>query len=166
MYRIQVDIKEGRNLVAKDRNLLGLGLRTTSDPYVELYFGSRLIGKTSVIDKTLNPVWEDASFNWIVGSGTLDRKRSVELRIWDKDVLSTDDPMGNVFIPFPEDMPCRFEKWYPINTGVGKYTCLNATGDMLVAIRISGVRLSSVDGPLPQSSSFTLRSSKGDNKKV
>lgn len=145
LYRFEVSIKEGRNLVAKDRDLLGR--RTTSDPYVELYFGSRLIGKTAVIEKTLNPKWENETFDWIVGWATLDRKRSVELRIWDKDFLSSDDPMGNVFIPLP-DLPCRFEKWFPVNVGVGNYRCLNASGEVLVAINISRARLSQIDSPI------------------
>ncbi len=125
--------------MAKDRDLLGR--RTTSDPYIELFFGGRLIGTTRVIEKTLNPVWENETFHWIIGWATLDRKRSVELRIWDKDFITNDDPMGNVFIPFP-DGPFRLEKWFPVNKGVGNYKCANATGEVLVGITISTARLS------------------------
>ena len=93
LYRIEVHVKKGRNLVAKDRALLGMGPRTTSDPYVELYFGTRKIGTSEIIEKDLNPTWESAKFDWIVGWPTLDRKRSVEVRIWDKDIVSSDDPI-------------------------------------------------------------------------
>ena len=156
LYRIEVEVKKGRNLVAKDRALLGMGPRTTSDPYVELYFGTRKIGTSETIEKNLNPPWENAKFDWIVGWPTLNRKRSVEVRIWDKDVVSSDDPMGNVFISFP-DIPFHFEKWLPVNVGVGNYKCPNATGELLVEIRIRGV---SLDGDSSKNSVVTMESIK------
>ena len=31
----------------------------TSDPYIEIYAGAKLVGKTSVIKSSLNPVWNE-----------------------------------------------------------------------------------------------------------
>merc|ERR1711965_593327 len=59
---------------------------------------SHEVGRTQVVKKSLNPVWEagDATFEWSMGPK---EKPVVVLAIFDKDTLSKDDPMGMITIP-------------------------------------------------------------------
>ena len=67
---IKLEILQGRNLIAKDRNLLGQ--RTTSDAYAKVYMGSVLLGTTRIIPKTINPVW-NATFTYSMGADAVAR---------------------------------------------------------------------------------------------
>lgn len=74
---IEVDlhIAAGRGLVAKDGGgFLDMGKAKTSDPYVAVKFGGRVLAKTDHVLKTLDPVW-GATF-----------KIHVEGRIWKPNV--------------------------------------------------------------------------------
>lgn len=136
-FKVEVRVRKGRNLVAKDRNLLGR--KTSSDPYVQVVYGARLIGATPVIPKTLNPVWEeDLKFEWFVGHGTLERKKEFQLRIFDMDFISDDDPMGSLMIPFPMETG-SVEDWFPVGNGKGDYYCKNPSGELFVQVKIKGV---------------------------
>ena len=54
---IDCTVVAGRGLVAKDRSLLG---KKSSDPFVVISCGKRRLGTTKVVDKSLNPVWDQA----------------------------------------------------------------------------------------------------------
>ena len=54
---IDCTVVAGRGLVAKDRSLLG---KKSSDPYVVISCGKRMLGTTKVVDKSLSPVWDQA----------------------------------------------------------------------------------------------------------
>lgn len=67
------------------------GLLGKSDPYVVVKFGTEFEGKTKVISKTLNPVW-NADFRFLVKSSQT--KYNVEFTVYDHDFNSKDDFIG------------------------------------------------------------------------
>lgn len=52
---LRVHIVEAQDLMKKDINLIG---RDSSDPYAKLFVGSQTY-KTKVIDKNVNPKWDE-----------------------------------------------------------------------------------------------------------
>lgn len=132
---IHVQIIAGRDLVAKDKNIFGR--KTSSDPYVRVYHGSDHIGKTNIIYKTLNPVWENQVFNLHVQPEAIELSQFVECHIFDHDHLSEDDPMGTVYIPLPtQQHNVKVTKWYKVETGQGQDYCKNPTGDLYVTVEV------------------------------
>ena len=144
---INVEILQARNLIAKDRNLLGRP--TTSDPYGKLFVGGKLIGTTKVIPKALNPVW-NARFQYKTGADSAARMVQPEyrnqppldaiLKIWDHDKLSDDDPMGTVSISL-NPLQTQTTKWYAIGKGSGRDFCKNAKGEVQIKITFEGNRM-------------------------
>ena len=144
---ITVDILQGRDLIAKDRNLLGR--RTTSDPYAKLFVGGKLIGTTKVIPKTLNPKW-NARFQYKAGADSAACMIQPEYRnqpqigalltIWDRDDIGNDDSMGTVSITF-NPLQTETTKWYTVGKGSGKNFCSNAKGEVQVKVTFEGSRM-------------------------
>ena len=137
LVEINVHVIAGRDLVAKDKNIFGR--KTSSDPYVKVYHGSRYINKTKIIYKTLNPIWEDSNnFKLQIPKETLNLSHVIECHIFDNDLLSDDDSMGIVYIPIPTQHNLKVTKWYKVETGP-KYSqdyCKNPTGDLYVTIEV------------------------------
>jgi hypothetical protein len=132
---IKVSVLQGRGLVAKDKNIWGR--YTSSDPYVVLRHGpNTILGKTPIIRKTLDPNWSDQSFRLSVVPGVMAVYNSIECRIFDHDKLSSDDPMGTVFVPIPTQNNSKVIRWYPVEKGEGENHCRNATGELLIAIEV------------------------------
>ena len=137
--QIQMQIIEGRDLIAKDRSLMGR--RTTSDPYVKIFLGGKCYGhNTEVIEKNLNPKW-DAKFKILLMDDkqlkhVLNHDFPIRLVVWDKD-LAIDDCMGVVDIPV-ENIAMDEPKWFPLEKGEDvvfdekefKQYCHNAKGDI------------------------------------
>ncbi len=114
--KVRIEIKSGHDLVVKDKAMFGKG---SSDPFVQVWSGgfpgaagcarggraaqvdtSHEVGRTKVISKNLNPVWEENNvFEWDMGPK---EKPVVVLALFDKDTLSKDDPMGMVTIRLSE----------------------------------------------------------------
>mmetsp|Transcript_7384 Transcript_7384/g.11105 ORF Transcript_7384/g.11105 Transcript_7384/m.11105 type:complete len:620 (-) Transcript_7384:484-2343(-) len=144
---IEVTILQGRDLVAKDRKLFGLGKKGASDPFVKLYLGTKYHGRTETIEKTVNPTWRRNKFKISLNSkdanavisGKKPEYSSLKLLIFDEDQLSDADPMGTVVIPLgPILTEPPEEKWYHVGKGSGLYQCHNATGDLKVKVAASG----------------------------
>ena len=111
--KVHVEVKSGHDLAVRDKSMFGKG---SSDPYVQVWSGgfpgaagcarggraaqvdaSHEVGRTRVVPKSLNPVWEESNaFAWDMGPR---EKPVVVLALFDKDTLSKDDPMGMVKIP-------------------------------------------------------------------
>jgi Ca2+-dependent lipid-binding protein len=90
----KVDIKflKGSDLLNTDV----LGARSKPDPYAEVLLDGHCVGKTKVINNNANPEWnETVSFQ---GKG---QHQSLEIVIWDKDILR-DDPLGKLRLPIAD----------------------------------------------------------------
>jgi synaptotagmin-1 len=82
--KMQVRVERATDLLAADRNGL-------SDPYCKLtWLGQK--GRTKIVHKSLNPVWEE-TFSF---AGVLHELLScpLRLRLYDHDRLGRDDPLG------------------------------------------------------------------------
>ena len=131
---IRVSVLQGRGLVAKDKNIWGRHI--SSDPYVVLRHGPNMIGRTSIIKKTLDPTWNDQSFRLHVVRRSIAIYNSIECRIFDHDNLSNDDPMGTVFVPIPPLNNSKVLRWFAVEKGEGENHCRNATGELLIEIEV------------------------------
>lgn len=90
--RRQVDLKvlRGRGLVARDANYV---TEASSDPYCVVLVDDEELGRTNVINGSLDPVWSTRnSFEAVDVSPS----SVVTVRLFDKDVMSEDDPMGEI----------------------------------------------------------------------
>jgi len=95
--KIQVKIMAGKDLVVKDFHIMGKG---SSDPFVVVHFADQRIGKTKVVKKTLNPIWKERNeFDVIVPMSQVQSYRYLELQLFDHDLMSSNDPMGTVYLP-------------------------------------------------------------------
>ncbi|KAM4749038.1 multiple C2 and transmembrane domain-containing protein 2 [Rhinophrynus dorsalis] len=84
-YLLTIHLKDGRNLVIRDRS-------GTSDPYVKFKLNKKTLYKSKVIYKNLNPVWDET---FVLPIQSLDQK--LHLKVYDRD-LTTDDFMGSAYL--------------------------------------------------------------------
>lgn len=84
-YLLTIHLKEGRNLVIRDRC-------GTSDPYVKFKLNGKTLYKSKVIYKNLNPVWDEIV---VLPIQSLDQK--LRVKVYDRD-LTTSDFMGSAFV--------------------------------------------------------------------
>ncbi|EXB29563.1 putative ADP-ribosylation factor GTPase-activating protein AGD13 [Morus notabilis] len=81
---LKVVVVQGKRLVIRDFK--------SSDPYVVVKLGNQT-AKTKVINSCLNPVWnEELTFSLTEPIGVLN------LEVFDKDLLKTDDKMGHAHL--------------------------------------------------------------------
>jgi len=142
---IDLSIIEGKDLVAKDRRMF-IGPAVSSDPYVEVYYGGKKKCETTVIDKTLNPVWNEDFKIRVRGDdfsmalkGRTDFTQLM-LHIYDKDQFSKDDFMGHCVVPLNfTDPPIKTSTtlWYRVSSGSGKLRCIDAMGKIKIKVEIS-----------------------------
>ncbi|XP_063044909.1 multiple C2 and transmembrane domain-containing protein 2 isoform X2 [Engraulis encrasicolus] len=97
-YLLAITLKEGRNLVIRDRC-------GTSDPYVKFKLDGKTLYKSKVVYKNLNPVWNE-SFTFPV----LDLEEKLFVRVYDRD-LTSDDFMGCSSVALND---LELEKVYPL----------------------------------------------------
>ncbi|XP_075063809.1 multiple C2 and transmembrane domain-containing protein 2 isoform X1 [Mixophyes fleayi] len=88
-YLLTIHLREGRNLVIRDRS-------GTSDPYVKFKLNKKTLYKSRVIYKNLNPVWDET---FVLPIQNLEQK--LHLKVYDRD-LTTDDFMGSAFLNLQE----------------------------------------------------------------
>ncbi|XP_015230654.1 PREDICTED: multiple C2 and transmembrane domain-containing protein 2-like isoform X1 [Cyprinodon variegatus] len=84
-YLLTINLKEGHNLVIRDRC-------GTSDPYVKFKFDGKSIYKSKVVHKNLNPTWNE-SFSVPLK----DLNQKMYIKVYDSD-LTTDDFMGSASV--------------------------------------------------------------------
>jgi len=92
----KVDIKfiKGSDLLNTDVDVLGV--RAKPDPYCEVLLDGHCVGKTKVINNSVNPEWnETVSFQ---GKG---QHHTLEIVVWDKDLLR-DDAIGKLRLPIAD----------------------------------------------------------------
>ncbi|XP_041972530.1 multiple C2 and transmembrane domain-containing protein isoform X2 [Aricia agestis] len=85
-FQLRIHLKRGQNLLAMDKNGL---LSGTSDPYVKFKAGGRLLHKSRIVYRDLNPVWDEC-FTVPIEDPFL----PVQLKVFDYDWGLQDDFMG------------------------------------------------------------------------
>ncbi|XP_075693269.1 multiple C2 and transmembrane domain-containing protein 1 isoform X1 [Rhinoderma darwinii] len=86
MYQLDVILKRGSNLAARDRG-------GTSDPYVKFKIGGKEVFRSKTIHKNLNPVWEEK-----VSLLLENLKEPLYVKVFDYDFGLQDDFMGSAFL--------------------------------------------------------------------
>ncbi|XP_078283281.1 multiple C2 and transmembrane domain-containing protein 2-like isoform X2 [Rhinoraja longicauda] len=84
-YLLTIHLKEGRDLVIRDRC-------GTSDPYVKFKLAGKTLYKSKIVYKNLNPRWDET---FVVPVKNLNQKLYV--KVYDRD-LATDDFMGSAYL--------------------------------------------------------------------
>jgi Ca2+-dependent lipid-binding protein len=145
---LHLTIFEGQDLIAKDRSVLGR--RTTSDPYVMIVLGGKVMGTTKVLVKTLNPVWNE-EFNLSCEGDEaremLRQKHPFRLVIYDKDEFTEDDCMGVIDLPLLLQAAGEEGRiqWMPVEMGSKEkdpgmkhhHYCRNAKGQLKVQLSMN-----------------------------
>ncbi|NXK55257.1 MCTP1 protein, partial [Chauna torquata] len=86
MYQLDITLRRGQNLAARDRG-------GTSDPYVKFKLGGKEVFRSKTIHKNLNPVWEEKT--WIL----IDNPREpLYIKVFDYDFGLQDDFIGSAFL--------------------------------------------------------------------
>ncbi|XP_039400971.1 multiple C2 and transmembrane domain-containing protein 1 isoform X4 [Mauremys reevesii] len=92
MYQLDITLKRGQNLAARDRGV-SLSLTGTSDPYVKFKIGGKEVFRSKTIHKNLNPVWEEKTCILI------DHPREpLYIKVFDYDFGFQDDFIGSAFM--------------------------------------------------------------------
>ncbi|XP_015668174.1 multiple C2 and transmembrane domain-containing protein 1 isoform X1 [Protobothrops mucrosquamatus] len=86
MYQLDITLRRGTNLAARDR-------RGTSDPYVKFKLGGKEIFRSKTISKNLNPVWEERTSIFIEHL-----REQLYIKVFDYDFGLQDDFMGSAFL--------------------------------------------------------------------
>lgn len=142
-FQICITIVKGERLIGKDTNWFS---EKTSDPYARVYFPPKIyLGKTDLKQKTCNPSWDKVELRPERVTAK-EANRGIRVRIFDYDVYTKDDFMGEVDIPLnlsEDPTDTTTELWYQVGTGevnCPDYYCHNATGRIKVKIEISQIR--------------------------
>lgn len=85
---LKIQVLEGRGLTAADVSLFG---KKSSDPFVEIEIGHGK-ARTSTVENTVNPVWDDMPVNMLVYNAA----QLVCITAMDDDVMTSDDALGKV----------------------------------------------------------------------
>ncbi|CAG4966061.1 unnamed protein product [Colias eurytheme] len=85
-FQLRIHLKRGQNLVAMDKN-------GTSDPYIKFKVGGRLLHKSRIVYRDLNPVWDECFTVPIE-----DPFQPVQLKVFDYDWGLQDDFMGSCYL--------------------------------------------------------------------
>ncbi|XP_043402820.1 multiple C2 and transmembrane domain-containing protein 1 isoform X2 [Chelonia mydas] len=85
MYQLDITLKRGQNLAARDRG-------GTSDPYVKFKIGGKEVFRSKTIHKNLNPVWRKKLHSY-------DHPREpLYIKVFDYDFGLQDDFIGSAFL--------------------------------------------------------------------
>jgi hypothetical protein len=134
---LEVSVFRGRNLAAKDSN-------GTSDPYLQVgltggakkKFVRKSIRKTRRIKKTLNPQFSAATWKWSADELRKANAQGVRIEIWDHDLLSADDFMGQLSFALSPDSPFTVDtEWRAVLSREGKSD--RVSGELLVTVRFN-----------------------------
>jgi len=96
-WKLRIGIKNATGLRAADWAMRGKG---ASDPYVRVFLNGKDIGKTKVLKKTLEPVWNafvdvDIQNTEELGASNWNTSELI-VKIYDYDVVGSDDLLGQI----------------------------------------------------------------------
>ena len=94
---INLTIIEATSLVGKDG---GLFSKATSDPFVKVLVAGEEIARTEHVKKNLSPTWNAKVLTDHKVGPKFRKNPEIRLCIFDYDVMSASDPMGEVYITF------------------------------------------------------------------
>ncbi|XP_030326242.1 multiple C2 and transmembrane domain-containing protein 1 isoform X2 [Strigops habroptila] len=86
MYQLDITLRRGQNLAARDRG-------GTSDPYVKFKLGGKEVFRSKTIHKNLNPVWDEKTCVLIDNL-----REPLYIKVFDYDFGLQDDFIGSVFL--------------------------------------------------------------------
>ncbi|XP_062368650.1 multiple C2 and transmembrane domain-containing protein 1 [Cinclus cinclus] len=86
MYQLDVTLRRGQNLAARDRG-------GTSDPYVKFKLGGKEVFRSKTVYKNLNPVWEEKAYIL-----TDNLREPLYIKVFDYDFGLQDDFIGSAFL--------------------------------------------------------------------
>eukprot|EP00076_Gallus_gallus_P035400 XP_025000938.1 multiple C2 and transmembrane domain-containing protein 1 isoform X6 [Gallus gallus] len=86
MYQLDITLRRGQNLAARDRG-------GTSDPYVKFKLGGKEVFRSKTIHKNLNPVWEEKTCILIENP-----REPLYIKVFDYDFGLQDDFIGSAFL--------------------------------------------------------------------
>ncbi|NXB77727.1 MCTP1 protein, partial [Donacobius atricapilla] len=86
IYRLDVTLRRGQNLAARDRG-------GTSDPYVKFKLGGKEVFRSKTVHKNLNPVWEEKACILIDNL-----REPLYIKVFDYDFGLQDDFIGSAFL--------------------------------------------------------------------
>uniref|UniRef100_A0A669QMF3 Multiple C2 and transmembrane domain-containing protein 1 n=2 Tax=Phasianus colchicus TaxID=9054 RepID=A0A669QMF3_PHACC len=86
MYQLDITLRRGQNLAARDRG-------GTSDPYVKFKLGGKEVFRSKTIHKNLNPVWEEKTCILIDNP-----REPLYIKVFDYDFGLQDDFIGSAFL--------------------------------------------------------------------
>ncbi|XP_066558075.1 multiple C2 and transmembrane domain-containing protein 2 isoform X2 [Amia ocellicauda] len=143
-YLLTITLKEGRNLVIRDRS-------GTSDPYVKFKLNGKTFYKSKVVYKNLNPVWNE-SFALPVR----DLEQKLYIKVYDRD-LTMDDFMGSTNVLMSDlDLERTVEKVLALNDPNSLENDMGVIVlDMCLSIR---------DGESKKNSRWTPRKKRGSTR--
>jgi len=128
---LKITIIRGKNLVPRDTD--------SSDPYVTIqlinpFENSKPLykAKTAVVKSNLNPLFNE-HFEMEFPS-LFSLFGVLKVKIFDKDLMSADDFMGQAILPIPAIMPNKYEeRWLKLHTIPGED---RVTGKLLIGIEL------------------------------
>ena len=107
---LSVTLKEARNLVKKDKNIVGSG---SSDPYAIVSIGERKISfRNRYVAKTVNPSW-DYTTDFVMEDPSGQR---MDIEVYDYDTGSADDSLGTTSLSLSDVIQKKFyDSWITLN---------------------------------------------------
>lgn len=112
--RFDIEIIEARGLKAADHHTFS---RDTSDPYAKVFIKHDPASyyKTKVIDRNLNPTWNETCAFFPTREQM--SRDSIRVQVYDKDKASKDDLLGELKINlswFLQEEVNGLDAWYPL----------------------------------------------------
>ena len=101
---LMISVTQGRNLPARH---IGSSGGATSDSFVTVLLGAEEIGRTTVVNGSLNPVW---GCNFTTKISDADLEKHLVFKVWDKESFE-DGPMGEVRIGLHKKIPEKDKMW-------------------------------------------------------
>eukprot|EP01113_Clastostelium_recurvatum_P019072 TRINITY_DN2249_c0_g1_i2.p1 TRINITY_DN2249_c0_g1~~TRINITY_DN2249_c0_g1_i2.p1 ORF type:complete len:1532 (+),score=404.05 TRINITY_DN2249_c0_g1_i2:123-4718(+) len=149
---LKIRVVEARSLPVMDRST------ELADAYVEVKFADGDPQRTEICRKTLNPVWNE-DFRFEVPNDSMLQDEPLELKVWDYDVVSSNDIIGVVYLDLNtllnRDAIGHIAGWFPIYD-----TLRGIRGQLFVSAKLefflnvnpfkdasAGVRFFSIDTP-------------------